>query len=223
MAHADARGHRKALGILIGADRRIYQLVRNRVCQLLPLLIRDELEHEVDGRGPARRGQPVAVHHEDGFREVHFLKLFGKTILIFPMDGGLLAVQQTGPRQCVGRRAQPAHGHALAGFAAHPAQQTLRRRGLHVDATAEHDGIVARQLIKIAIEREARPGGACHLFAAFTDDTPVIGLPAHHPVGDAQAFHGRGKAQKREVLQQDEDEPAGTVEILRYPGGLSRF
>jgi hypothetical protein len=117
VAHADARGDRQPLRVLVGADRGVDQLIGDEVGQVLAMVVGDDLEHQVDRRRAARGGDPVAVDHEDRLRQGHVLEFLGETVLVLPVDRRALAVQQPRLGQRVARRAEPAHHRALARLA----------------------------------------------------------------------------------------------------------
>jgi hypothetical protein len=48
MPNPDASGNRQALGVLVGADGTVDELVGHGICQLLAMIVGDQLEHEVD-------------------------------------------------------------------------------------------------------------------------------------------------------------------------------
>ena len=218
MAHADPSGHRQALRILVGPDGGIDELVGDCACEFLPVIVCDELQHQVDRGSAARGGEGFAVGDEDGFRQRHVLEFLDEAVLVFPVDGRLLAVQKSGLCQGVSRGTEPADRDAAPGFAAKPVQQGLRGCGADVDAAANDDGVVARCLSQIVIELERGSGGTGGGLAAFADHFPFVKRLAGHPIGDPQAFDRACVTEKRELIQKDEDEAPRLVGRFQRDG-----
>ena len=167
MPHANPARYAQALGVLISSDRGINQLIGHRIGQIFPAVIGDELQHQVNRRRSPRSGHAVAIDHKDRFGQFNLVEFFGKAVRVFPVDRGLLIVQQPGARQRVGRRAKPTHRQPFARFATYPAQQLFGGGVLHVNSAANHDRVIAVQLVQPAVDRKHCTRRTAHRFAVF--------------------------------------------------------
>ena len=204
MTHADPGWDREALGILVGADRGVDQLIGDQIGQLLAMIGGDDFQHQVDRGRATCRCDPVAINHKDRLGQSDILKFFGEAVLVFPMDRGAFAIQKTGLGERVARGAQPADDWPFARFPAEPVQEPLIRRPLHVNATTEQNDVIAPNLFEIVIEFVANPGAAIDHLAAFASEGPFIERLACHTVGDPQCLHRAGEAEHGKLVQQHE-------------------
>ena len=213
--HADSRGDRQALNIAVRADVGVNQLVGDSVGQVLAVIVGDHRQNQVQRRRSARRGQPVSVNHKDRFRQVGFGELLQKAIAVFPVDRRAAIVQKPGSGQRMGAGAQPADHRPLARHLAQPVLDRRCCRLTHVNATADHDHIVAPHLLERGIDANRHAAGTADILTPFADNRPAIQGLAAHAVGDAQGLDGGGKGQHREFVEQQKDEAA----LARRLGG----
>ena len=122
MAHANPRGNRQALCVLIGADRRIDHLVGHGIGQFFAVILGNDRQHHINRRSAARCGDARAVDNENRFGQIDLGKFFKEAVLILPMDRCLAPIQQTRLGQSKGGCTQPRDCHALACFAPQPIQ-----------------------------------------------------------------------------------------------------
>jgi len=208
VANADPGGDREPLRVLVGADRRIDQLVGHGIRQIGAMIVGDQLQHQVDRGRAAGGGDPVAVYHEDGLRESHLLEVLGETVLVLPVDGRAPPVEQPRPGERVSGRAKPAHHGAAPRLAPQPVHDLARGRGLHVEAAADEDRVLARHLVEAHVELVSDAGRTLHGIAALARDPPDIEIAPGHAIGDTQRLDRAGEAEHREPVEQQEDEPA---------------
>ena len=98
MAYANARWNRKPLGILVGANGGIDELIGHCIGQILAVILRNQFQHEINRRGATGGGNTVAINDENRFRQFNFFELFNEAVLIFPMDRGAFTIKK--PRFC---------------------------------------------------------------------------------------------------------------------------
>ena len=138
------------------------------------MFVGDEFQHQIDRGGATCGRHPVAVYHEDRFRQLDLVEFLQEAVLVFPMDGGLLAIKQPGLGHGIGRRAQPADRAALARLAAQPVEQAFGRGLRHIHAAAQDDRLVAGDLVQFAIQRQRRAARGRNAAAALTDQPPAV-------------------------------------------------
>ena len=166
----------------------------------------DDLEHEVDRGNPARRRPAVAVHDVDRLRQLHILEFLGETVLVFPVDRRLLAVQ----RPALARAWPPVQM---------PPMVTPRRASRRSQLTTPF--VVVRWIsrppqTRIVSSRSisSSPSSSRNVAPLEQDfsvpsphSTQRVKRLARNPVGNAQGFDGPGKGDHRELVQKHEDEP----------------
>ena len=138
-------------------------------------------------------------------------KLLDEARQVLPMDGALVAVQQSRPGEQVGAGAHRADGGAGAIGAAQPGEQLAVVDPLGAEPTAQDDdragppradGDVGERLVG----RDQTAVAGAHRPAAPRHDLPAVQLPIRHAIGDAQRLERRGERDHREVGHEHEGE-----------------
>ena len=169
------------------------------------------MQHQVEGRRAAGAGQPVAVDLEQVGGDIDLGKLLDEARQVLPMDGALVAVQQSRPREQVGAGAHRADGGAGAIGAAQPGEQLAVVNPLRAETAAQDDdrtgppradGDVGERLVG----RDQTAVAGAHRSAALRHDLPAVQLPIRHAIGDAQRLERRGERDHREVGHEHEGE-----------------
>ncbi len=170
----------------------------------MPVLLRDHVQHHVERSGAARAGETVAVDLEQFGRRLDLREILREAGEVLPMDRAAIAVQHVGARQDVAAGAQRADIRALAVGAAQRGEHVLVLVEMAVDAAAQHDGLVAADLVDAAFRRQLDPVAGAHRLGVGREQPPAIKLLAARPVGEPQWLDGRGEGDHREIRHQQE-------------------
>ena len=180
------------------------------------MVIGNEFDHEVKRCSAASRCDPVPINDKHRFGKHDIFEFFGKAVLVFPMDRGFFAVEQTRFGHRKSSRTKPCNCDPAPCFAAQPVQNAFCRGFLHIDTTTQHNCVVTVQFYQIIVDFERAPVRANSIFAAFGHDFPCVKLFARSPVRDTQAFNRSRKAQHCKVIHERENKTtrlAGMVYI----------
>ena len=203
-AHAGLQ--RNVLAVLVVADAVEDELLGDQRRNMAPMVLLDDVQHQVQRRHAAGAGVAVAVDHKQLLGKSHARKLFTQRRHVFPMDDGLVFVQQAGLGQCVTTGAQGAQCDAALGQASQRAEQCRGNGLLNLDPT-NHKNYIGRA---DGIERHRRRhrqavAGHCR-FTVQRGQCPLIGIALGQPVGHAQRIDGTGQRNHRVVGQRQKHE-----------------
>ena len=188
---------------------------------------RDQLEHHVHRRGPARAGQDVGVPAVEGFADPDIGELLRQLPLHLPVDCRAPVPKQAGAGEDQRPVADRPDHPALPAQTAKPGEQGPAPQGLDAEA-GDHDRQVRRRGLRHPerrLDRETVAGGDGA--GLLTDHTPGIAVGSQQSVdgperlqGGAQGHHGEaGNDQERHPIRAG---PVSvTVRIVLHPHSLA--
>ena len=178
MGHAHLRPQRHVLAVVAVADAVHDELLTHQPGQARPQLALDEVQHQFQRGNAARTGVAVAVDGVELVRDEHPRKLFPQRRQVFPVDGGTVAVQQTGLGQGVAAGAQGTERHPglpepLQG------RKKLGRNGLaDIDATADEHQVAGLSRPQRHRGRQLQAVARGHRLPIQRSDDPFIDVGA---------------------------------------------
>ena len=174
--------------------------------EVVAIIARDEMEHEIERRGAARAGKAVAIDFEQPRGDIERGEIFRKAGHILPMDRAAIAFEQPGPRQ------QHSAGTHRAEHRPHPrgTAQRGKQRGaamaFGIEPRTDHDHVGGLCFGQRAVGRD--PGAiACGDNTAVDGcRLPVIKIGAAFAVGRTQRLDRRRIRHHREFGHDHEQE-----------------
>src|SRR5690606_9405650 len=209
VAHSQACRQAHALMIVVIADALMHELLGNRSCQLVAMLLGNDVQHHVEGGRPPGAGEAVAVDLEELVADIELGKLLHEGGQIFPMDRAGHVVQQASLGEDVGSGAHGTQGAALPRHPAQPGDEAPVVDLLNVHAAAERDGLKFARRFKIPFRGKDQPAGGGNGFAVDGEDGPAIKFAIAQTIGLPQGFDGSGKGDHRKTREEDETDGLG--------------
>src|SRR6218665_2637551 len=150
----------------------------------------DELQDQVQGRRAAGAGQAVAVDAIKVAADLDGRELVGQRSQGFPVYRATPPVEQPGPRQHHGAKADAAEWPPAGGIAPQALKHLLVGIIRHADACHDKEMAKFRRQGHGKFGQQGKAGARGYRLAVGTDQVPTVERLACHPVGCAQRFGG---------------------------------
>ena len=187
-----------------GPDPLVHELFGDPARELGAVREPDEVQHEVEGRGPARAGDPLAIDLEQVGGDLERRELLGEGLDVLPVDGAPVSVEQAGPCEQVRPGAEPADDPAPACDAPEPCRRVPIRLRMGIEPGADEERLAFARVGHRRVGRHPEPVARDDRAAVPGDDPPVIEASAAQAVGAVEGVYGRRERQHREPGDQKE-------------------
>ena len=197
--------------ILARPDAAQHELLRDLDRQFGTMGLANQVEHQIDGGGAARRGDATAVHFEQLLRHLQTRVALLERLQRLPVQGQPVPVEQAGFGQDQAAGVDPAQYHPFVIELAQPVRQrrTVAVQRLEAGHHQQRRALAQRFQRRVDVDRHAI--ARQHRAAVQAQHPPAI-QPGAKAVGHPQRFQCRNEAQRGESGQQQK------VKILGHGG-----
>ena len=161
---------------------------------------RYDVQHHLDRRDGAARGQAIAGHGEAVGADIDVGEADGEIIQIFPMGRGSVAIQKASLGQQPRSAINPGHGCASACDTAQPGQQAGGGVAGQLEPGNNDHQVAAVQPGQWSARDLQRAGQHCRV-RCCGHVVPVKGRSVRQPVRRAHRIDSRGKAERVAFVQ----------------------
>jgi hypothetical protein len=199
----------RALRIAPGARMVVDEQAAKVEPQGFAVALADEMQHQIQRGGRAAGGDPVAVDDEAVRNYSDARKFFLEGVELLPVNGGAIAVQQTGAGQQMAARVETSDDIDFSRFSFQQRAELKCRLSAVVVAWKYEQDVDVAQFSESLLGANLEPAGACHGVPVHRNQPPAVKCPPAERVGGPERFQGVGQTVIAESRQQQEGKVFG--------------
>ena len=204
MTRIHALSRLEALGVLRTAHPVVDEFFGHGGSYCTTKVLSDEVQHHIHRCCGSGRRETPAVDFKDSPCDPDLWELINEAFHVFPMNGGVVVVEEASPRQYVGAGFDGTHRRALLGKPTKPSQHAACHVELRIKAAHDNGHLATGDSFDRAVDIERQAVARANRSAVVRKHLPLIESASGYRIGLPERFDRGGKGQHRELLQEQD-------------------